>query len=333
MTNNWIWPTAGVTSFALTWATIRLADRRLLDFPNERSSHDKPVPRGGGIAVLLTFAAGIAVLSVAGIIESRLIIAMAGGGLIGLIGAVDDVRHVRPSIRLLIHAVAAGWALSWLGGIPGTLLPGVPLVLHNILGLLCIVWLVNLYNFMDGIDGIAGIEAVTVSLGGLLLHVAYGSGDAGWSVPALLLACVAGFLVWNFPSGRVFLGDSGSGFLGFMMAFFCIYAAHVEPALFWAWIILLGVFIADSGVTLARRTGRRERLHEAHRSHAYQHAARKYGAHAPVSLAVGAINVLWLWPLAFAVASGRLTVLPALLIAFVPLIWLAIHFRAGAREL
>ena len=203
----------------------------------------------------------------------------------------------------------------------------------NFLGLICIVWLINLYNFMDGIDGIASIEAITVCLGSLVVYASSISDDTVWILPAILLACVAGFLFWNYPPARIFLGDAGSGFLGFMMAVFCIQAAQREPAVFWAWIILLGVFIVDSGVTLARRMLRRQRLHEAHRSHAYQFASRKYGAHAPVSLAVGAINLIWLLPLALLAASGRAPAIPALLIAYAPLIWLAFHFKAGAPEL
>jgi Fuc2NAc and GlcNAc transferase len=117
-----------------------------------------------------------------------------------------------------------------------------------------------------------------------------------------------------------------------MMAVFCIQAAHIEPAMFWAWIILLGVFVVDSSVTLARRMFRRERVDEAHRNHAYQFASRKYGGHAPVSLTVGAINLVWLLPLALLAATGRAPAVPALLIAYAPLLWLAFHFKAGAPE-
>jgi Fuc2NAc and GlcNAc transferase len=118
-----------------------------------------------------------------------------------------------------------------------------------------------------------------------------------------------------------------------MLAVFSIQAAWVVPNLFWSWIIMLAVFVVDASVTLIRRmlAGGGKYLH-AHRSHAYQHAARKYGTHKTVSLTIGAINVVWLWPLALAVGLGYLNAAWGLLIAYLPLVGLAIGFRAGADE-
>lgn len=335
MSIHWLWPSAAVASFALTWMIMRFAERRrLLDFPNERSSHDRPVPRGGGVAIVLTFAAGTVVAALSGILDGRfLAVVLGGGGLVTLIGLLDDYRNVPTTWRLVLHTLAAVWSLYWLGGIPAATLPGVPVVLINVLGVLCAVWLINLYNFMDGVDGIASIEAMTVCFGGMLVQSYSISHSLAWMPPAMLLASSAGFLFWNYPPARIFLGDAGSGFLGFMMAVFCIQAAQFGPALFWAWIILLGVFIVDSGVTLARRMLRRRRLSEAHRSHAYQFASRKHGGHAPVSLTVATINLIWLLPMAWLTATGRVPAVLALPIAYAPLLWLAFHFKAGASEL
>jgi len=332
---HWLWPSATVASFALTWAVMHFAGRlRMVDLPSERSSHDRPVPRGGGIAIALTFMTGVVIASFHAIPDSWLLaVVLGGGGLVASIGVADDYRHVPARWRLVVHVLAAGWTLYCMDGIPGGLLPGAPPLVLNILGVLSIVSLINLYNFMDGIDAIAGIETITVCLGGIVLYVFSVPGDTAWVPPTILLACVAGFLFWNYPPARIFLGDSGSGFLGFMMAVFCIQAAQREPAMFWAWIILLGVFIVDSCVTLARRVARRQRWYEAHRSHAYQFAARKYCTHATVSLAVGAINLIWLLPLALLAASGRAPAIPVLLIAYAPLLWLAYRFKAGAAEL
>lgn len=331
MSVHWLWPAAALGSLILTRVTLHFAAKhRLIDVPNERSSHDRPVPRGGGIAVVLTFVAGLAVAVSAGLADARpLAVVVIGGGLVAATGLADDWRGVAAGWRLLWHGVAAVWTLYWVGGIPGELLPGVPAVVVNALGVLCTVWLINLYNFMDGIDGIAGIETLTVCLGGIVLYMSSNSDGTAWIYPAMLAASVAGFLFWNYPPARVFLGDCGSGFLGFMIALFCIRAAHLAPSLFWAWIVLLGAFIVDSGVTLGRRMWHRERLSEAHRRHAYQVAARKLG-HAPVSLAVGTINLVWLLPVAFLVATGRIDVIWGLLIAYAPLVWLAVHYQAGA---
>jgi Fuc2NAc and GlcNAc transferase len=195
-------------------------------------------------------------------------------------------------------------------------------------------WCANLYNFMDGIDGIASIEAITVCFGGVLLYLIVVPGNPQWIVPAVLLASVAGFLYWNYPPARIFMGDGGSGFLGMTLAVLSIQAAWVAPNLFWAWAIMLGVFVVDASVTLIRRIfgGGRKYL-EAHRSHAYQYAARRFGAHKPVSLAVGAINLIWLCPLATIVGLGYLNGALGLLIAYLPLVGFAFHLKAGTHAL
>jgi Fuc2NAc and GlcNAc transferase len=153
-----------------------------------------------------------------------------------------------------------------------------------------------------------------------------------WVAPLLLLGAVAGFLCWNFPPARIFMGDAGSGFLGLMLGLLSIQAGWVSPGFFWAWLILLGVFVVDATLTLLRRLVRRQKPYEAHRSHAYQYAARKYGAHRPVTLAVGAINLLWLLPLSMLVGLGYVDGVIGLLIAYLPLLWLAFRFKAGADE-
>ena len=330
ITIQWLWAATAGMSFFLTWLVMRIAaGYRLLDIPNQRSSHDRPVPRGGGIAIVVTFMAAAVAATFIANLDPSLLSAILGGTLVAAIGLVDDYREVTAGWRLVLHTVAALWAVYWLGGLPDGLLPGVPLFLVNSLGVLCTVWLINLYNFMDGIDGIAGIETITTCVGGVVLYVSSATDGMAWIHPAMLLASVSGFLFWNYPPARIFLGDCGSGFLGFTMAVFCVQAAQLAPALFWGWIILLGVFIVDSGVTLGRRMWYRQRLHEAHRSHAYQVAARKAGGHAPVSLAVGTINLAWLLPVAYLVVSGRIPVMAGLLIAYAPLVWLAIRFKAG----
>jgi Fuc2NAc and GlcNAc transferase len=192
--------------------------------------------------------------------------------------------------------------------------------------------MVNLYNFMDGIDGIASIEAITVCFGGALVFFIAGPTDHSWLTPALLLASVAGFLYWNYPPARIFMGDAGSGFLGFALAVLCVQAAWVAVGVFWAWIILLGVFVVDASVTLVRRMLRGHRLHEPHRSHAYQYASRKYGTHGRISLAVGAINLFWLLPLALLVASAFVDWKIGVPIAYAPLLWLAGRYKSGAAE-
>lgn len=336
-----IWLLSAATlaaSLLLTGLLRRYAlARSVLDIPNERSSHTIPTPRGGGVAIVLSFLAALAVLAFSGRLDRAVFLALfGGGGLVALIGFLDDHGHIAARWRLLAHFCAAGWALFWLGGFPALSLFGQTFALGwagHALAAVGLVWLLNLYNFMDGIDGIAGVEAVTVCLGAILLFGVTSSSQEGWSLPLLLLAAVAGFLAWNFPPAKIFMGDAGSGFLGLVLGILALQAATVSAELFFGWIILLGVFIIDATVTLLRRVLRGERFYEAHRSHAYQYASRRHGAHKPVTLAVGLINLLWLLPLAIVVATGRLEGAAGVVIAYAPLWLLAVRYKAGAGHL
>lgn len=327
-------PGVALSTFFLTGAIRRYAIARgLLDVPGERSSHSLPTPRGGGIAIAVIILAMLPVLYELGWITQSLLWSLAGAGtLIAAIGFIDDHRDVPVGIRLSVHFLAAAWVTAWLGGLPPLTIFGRPLNLGLVgysLAVIGVAWLINLYNFMDGIDGIAGIEAITVGIAaGVLLH-ASPAGGYQWSVPVLLAAAAAGFLWWNFPKARVFMGDGGSGFLGLVFGAMLLHASWISPELFWAWLILLGAFVVDASFTLLRRIVRGDRLHEAHRTHAYQHMAARLGAHAPVAVGVGAINVLWLFPMAALVALGKLDGTVGLALAYTPLVALAVYVGAG----
>lgn len=325
---------------ATAWAGTGLFRRHArasqwLDLPTARSSHTVPTPRGGGVAIVGSFLLWVAALSLAGWIEPRLSMAIGGSGLlVASLGFLDDRRNLPARWRFLGHAAASVWVLWWLGTIPSVPVFGVLLDLSYAGPVLCglyLVWMVNLFNFMDGIDGIASVEAITSTLGGALLWWLTGNGT-GWSVALVFAACVAGFLVWNFPPAKIFMGDAGSGFLGLMVAVFSLWCGQSTPALFWSWFILIGLFMVDATTTLVRRVLRGERFFEAHRAHAYQYAARSAGGHLPVTLACGAINLLWLLPIAGAVAIERLDGLLGVGIAYAPLLWLAFRYKAGDRN-
>jgi Fuc2NAc and GlcNAc transferase len=322
--------TAGLRRYALA--------RSLLDIPNARSSHSLPTPRGGGVAIVLAFLLGILLLPLLDLpFSPGLLWALLGaGGAVALLGFLDDHGHIAARWRLLGHFTAALWVLYWLNGLPPLIWFGFGVDLGwlgQVLAAVYLVWLLNLYNFMDGIDGIASVEAISVCLAGAALYWLAGAGSALNLAPPLLLAtAVAGFLFWNFPPARIFMGDAGSGFLGLALGVLSLQAAWVNPALLWAWLILLGVFIVDATFTLLRRLLRGDKVYEAHRSHAYQFASRKYGAHLPVTLAVLLINLCWLLPMALLVALGWLDGLFAVLLAYAPLVLLASRFQAGALE-
>lgn len=335
MSFNLLWvPAIAIVSLALTWLLRRYAiARSLMDIPNARSSHVHATPRGGGMAIVIGYLLALLVASDTGQLEGTLALFGAGLG-IAVLGFLDDHGHVAARWRLLGHFVAAMWGLWWLGGMPALQLFNVSFQLGwfgIVLGLFYLVWLLNLYNFMDGIDGLASVEAICVCLGACLVYVLTGQFQLVSGV-LLLAGAVSGFLCWNFPPAKIFMGDAGSGFLGIILGLLSIQAALASPALLWSWLILLGVFVVDATFTLLRRMVRGEKVYEAHRSHAYQFAARHFNAHKPVTLAVLAINVFWLLPWAVAAGSDAVPGFLALLMAYGPLVAIAWRFRAGQAE-
>ncbi|AJQ48557.1 MULTISPECIES: MraY family glycosyltransferase [Pseudomonas] len=332
----WFLPAILVLSLVMTAGLRRYAlARSVIDVPNARSSHTVPTPRGGGVAIVLTFLLAMVGLMPSGIEQISTLLALGGGGaLIAVIGFMDDHGHIAARWRLLGHFVAAAWMLGWLGGLPPLTMFGWTLDMGWLGGLLAavyLVWLLNLYNFMDGIDGIASVEAITACLGAAWLYWLAGLGGTA-VLPLLLAAAVAGFLYWNFPPAKIFMGDAGSGFIGIVLGGLSLQAAWVSPPMFWCWLILLGVFIVDATYTLVRRLLRGDKVYEAHRSHAYQFASRVYGKHLPVTVAVAALNVCWLLPIAYCVARLGLDGALGVVLAYIPLIVLAVRFRAGDLE-
>jgi Fuc2NAc and GlcNAc transferase len=202
----------------------------------------------------------------------------------------------------------------------------------RILAVLAIVWAINLFNFMDGIDGIAGVEAVFVAAAGACLCAAGGGASAVSAAGFVLAGSCLGFLVWNWPPAKIFLGDVGSGFLGYCLAVLTLAATRGSPAAGWIWIILLGVFLVDATVTLSRRAVRGARVHEAHRSHAYQSLARRWHSHLKVTLAVSALNLCWLLPLASFAAVRPRWAIASTAMALLPLVIVALWVGAGADE-
>ena len=320
-----------VLSWAMTaWLRQYAIERGMVDVPNPRSSHRVATPRGGGGGIVLATSAGLAWWSwVTG--SSALAVALSCGLIVAAIGFVDDHRPVPALTRLIGHALAAivavfglsldrfdpgtGSAALWIAGAA--------------IAIIFVVWLINLTNFMDGIDGIAGVQTITVCAAGAALSQMLAPGTGLWFEPAVLGAASIGFLIWNWPPARVFMGDVGSGFVGFMVAILTLRAALVAPVLGWCWLILSGVFIVDATLTLARRTARGDRLFEAHRSHAYQHLALAWG-HRPVTLLVAAITVCWLTPMAVLVALNYVNGVTGLVLAYLPLTAGAALLGAGS---
>jgi len=323
-----------LASAVLTALVRRLAlAHGVLDIPNERSSHSSATPRGGGMAIVVTTTTAVLVLAVQGSVPRDVCVALIGGGIAAaVVGFVDDRFAVPAGVRLAVHLSAAAWAVYWLGGLTAVRLGDhiAPLGwVGGVLAVLGIAWVLNLFNFMDGIDGIAASEAVFVAGAGALLSA---GGGAGVTDAAAVFACACGgFLIWNWPPAKIFLGDVGSGYLGYVIAVLALAATRADSAAVWVWLILGGVFFVDATVTLLRRLVRGERVYEAHRSHAYQWLARRWGSHSKVTCAVLMVNVLWLLPCAVFATRRPSLAAATVIFAFAPLVLVAIA-TSGRRE-
>jgi len=327
---------AFLATLALTEAFRRKAlASQWLDMPNSRSSHVRPTPRGGGIVFAVVFLLMACLLRLAGVADTLPSMFFVSMGIIALCGLVDDRTSLSARVRLSVQGAACGGLVMAINGLPTLPVFGEIWQLGwwgSVLAWLFLMWLLNLFNFMDGIDGIAATQAISVLVGGALCHWLAGSQSDLALLALLLAAACAGFLCLNWPPARIFMGDSGSAFLGFAIAAMALYSAKGDTPLFWCWVLLMGVFVVDATLTLCRRVLNGEKPWEAHRSHAYQHASRQYDSHRSVTLVVLAINVFWLLPLALLVAAGRLEGAFATCIAYAPLLFLAFKSRAGRPD-
>lgn len=325
-----------ILTFGFTYVMRAYAlKKNIIDNPNERSSHSIPTPRGGGVAVVCSYFLALTVL----IFSQKLsldigLTLIVSGFIVALLGFLDDHGHINSMLRLAIHFLVAIGVVIGLGGFSElTIFNGFHLGFSaNIIAVLFLVWLLNLYNFMDGINGIASVEAITTTVSIALLYLWLGSSlssDSLW----LLAASVFGFLLWNFPKAKIFMGDACSGFLGLTLGVLALIALKENVALFCAWLICLGVFIVDATFTIIRRVVNGYKMYDAHRSHAYQILSRKLNSHTPVTLSVLAINIFWLFPIAY-VVSTQDYLYPEIfiLVAYLPLILLAIVAKAGDSD-
>lgn len=329
----WMYLVVFLSAFLLTAYMRNYALRKnIIDRPNERSSHSVPTPRGGGVAVVASYLTALAVCMFNDILPLQTGFSLIGAGFaVALLGFLDDHGHISSLLRLALHfLIAVGVVLSFGGFAEVVAFNGLALgVAANIIAVLFLVWLLNLYNFMDGINGLASVEAITATLSMAIIYLASAQ-PVNAPVLVLLAASVFGFLLWNFPRAKIFMGDACSGFLGLVLGIFALIALKADLALFCAWLICLGVFIVDATFTLVRRVLSGHKMYDAHRSHTYQIASRRFNSHTLVTLSVLAVNVLWLFPIAYLVATRNYTY-PELgvLLAYLPLLLLAVLFKAG----
>jgi UDP-GlcNAc:undecaprenyl-phosphate GlcNAc-1-phosphate transferase len=270
---------AGLCFLAAVVLVRILADSRFslgaLDVPNERSLHEKPVPRTGGIGLLGAAAAGWALFSPSGLTGLVMLT-----GLLGAVTFADDRVGLPVRTRLIVQIGAAALFLAfYYTGPVALLLPA----------FIALIWMANLYNFMDGSDGLAGGMTVA-GFGTYSLAASYASVDVGQAaalaaIAASVAGAAGGFLVWNFHRASVFMGDSGSVPLGFLAAALGIVGWQAGIWAFWFPVLVFSPFIADATITLIKRFRRGEKLTQAHKTHYYQRALRMRLGHRGTALA------------------------------------------------
>jgi UDP-N-acetylmuramyl pentapeptide phosphotransferase/UDP-N-acetylglucosamine-1-phosphate transferase len=331
MTNSLIaGPLVAVGAFAISTLCIaglrRAAVERMLDIPNARSSHTRPTPRGGGLGIVIGVLIGTWSFFIFRILSfpvKEIAAFSLGGGIVALVGWLDDFHPLPYRIRLVVQAISSTIILIAVGYIHAFTLPlfgdiqlfsiGIPFTLLWIMGL------TNFYNFMDGIDGIAGGQALVAGLGWTTIGFMSGQEYIGF-IGVLLAASNLGFLSHNWPPARIFMGDVGSSFIGFTLAVITILAAQRDPRCMVAGILMIWPFLADTLFTLVRRLTRGENIFEAHRSHIYQRLVIAGHSHRSVTLvyiclaSIGAIIAL-LWYKSVPLANEITIVLPILLFA------------------
>jgi Fuc2NAc and GlcNAc transferase len=304
----------------------------ILDIPNMRSSHTIPTPRGGGIVFVSLFLLSICFFALSYPQQAPLWSSLLGGGtLIATIGWIDDRKNLPARTRLLVHALAVLWTLFNNGGLPSLFMGKYHVSLGAfgyVLGLIGGIWLINLYNFMDGVDGLAAGEAVLVASAGAFLTLGTSTSFALFTLAALVL----GFLLWNWSPAKVFMGDTGSGFLGFAFFCFALYSENTNTMSLLVWAVLISVFVVDATLTLIMRARQRKRLSEAHRDHLYHQFLKAGFKHAAVTTST--LSLSFCISLATFFLSQFVFLLFIATYGLLGVIWMLLYYRfsSGARE-
>lgn len=277
-----------IISIILTFLVRKFAIKKaILDIPNERSSHSVPTPRGGGVAIAVTWFLGICYLFYIKEIDSSLFFALISGVFLVGISFIDDIKSQSPKRRMFFQVLSSMLALYFLGGMQKVDFGF--FVFENVflltpLALIAIVWFINLFNFLDGIDGYESSEVIFIC-GALFFFFSS-------SAAFVLAAACLGFLFFNWQKAKIFMGDVGSTLLGFNIIVFAIYFQNTETTSIFNLLILSSVFWFDATYTLFRRWRLGETLSEAHKKHAYQRLVQSGFSHQKTVLFSIVINLI-----------------------------------------
>jgi len=308
----------------LTWRFSRIGSRfYILDHPKERSLHTRPTPRTGGIAIVTAcLVAGSTAVFYFDYTRPQIAWLAVAALVVAGTSFLDDRLQLPPAIRIVSHFIAAG-VLMYGGFVPDAVtLPGMawtlPATLAVVVTPLYIVWMINLYNFMDGMDGFAGGMAV-FGFGTFAILGVFAGHELFAALNFIVVAAAAGFLLFNFPPARIFMGDTGSSTLGLLAAAFSLWGAEEGIFDFWVGILVFSPFIVDATVTLLRRLWQREKVWKAHKTHYYQRLVQAGWGHRKsvlieyVIMLGSGITALWA---AHATAAAQAAILAIWVLAY-----------------
>ena len=312
-----------------------LLKRRVIDLPNERSSHSVPTPRGGGLVIVIsTLIVALVSMFLAKNLLQGVVFVLVGSG-VAWIGWQDDVKSLSPKVRFLFQAIAATLTVVGLGYFDAITIPLLGELKLGIVGIpITILWimgLINAYNFMDGIDGISGSVALTAALGWMLFLGVTGNFSSPVFWIALAIAATnLGFLGHNWPPARIFIGDVASTFLGFCFAVLPLLTVNQIEDSFLLGVIVMWAYILDTAITFLRRLFKGEQVFSAHRTHIYQRlviSGYQVSSITSLYLLFTSLGVIlayaWIQKLAFA---------PAAIIIGLPVLWLLVIGFTKLRE-
>jgi Fuc2NAc and GlcNAc transferase len=326
-----------MAAFLLTGLWLSFAQRRKwFDHPNHRSSHVLPTPKSGGAGFVTAYTLFVLSVYATQPLDLQQLLVIAAGLLLAVMGLIDDLRPHGLGIwqRIALQVLASAIALALFELIPPITFPWgsiEPAWLRACLLLPALVWLINLYNFMDGIDGLAAMEAIFCCLALALFTRGHENAATITALSLGLALTVSGFLYFNLSPARIFMGDLGSNYLGYMLGALGGLAIQTGSVNLWTVLVLLGVFVVDTTVTLVSRMRAGAVWYHAHRSHAYQQAALRLHSHGKVVFIIGLINVCWLLPLAWLTTVQERWGILITLVAWIPLYILGRFVRQAPR--
>ncbi|NOQ24378.1 MAG: glycosyl transferase [Bacteroidales bacterium] len=275
-----------VSSYIGTFLVRRFAIKKsIIDIPNQRSSHTKPTPRGGGLVIVVIWYVIIIWFFITEKLTNELFYAFLSGSLLAIVSLLDDIFSLSAKIRLIIQVFSAGMAVFFISTIH-TVDLGFYIINSSFLVIpfvfIGLIWFVNLFNFLDGIDGYAASQAIFISLAFFIL-----TGDF---LLLYLIASIIGFLIWNWQPAKIFMGDIGSTVLGFTLGVLTIYYSQKYKISIFTLLIPSALFWFDATYTLFRRWRNKEKLSEAHKKHAYQRIVQSGFSHQKTVISAILVN-------------------------------------------